>query len=500
MQVKIKKEQIEEIANEGLVIFVLEDQALKGKVKKIDTILNGAISDLIKSGDFTGKLNQTAVLYPKDKLKVKRLFLAGLGKKEKFDLDKLRQGAGTICRKVKELKLKNLSAILPEFKSRGLSIRDFSQAVVEGILLSNYQMKEYKTTDKENIFELETLTLSDELKANISQIEKGAGLAEIFSWATNLARDMMNHPANIMTPTKMSEIALDLAKEHKFKCQVLSKEEIKKLGMGAFLGVASGSNQPPKFIIMEHIIPNRKVDTLVLVGKGITFDSGGISIKPSEKMEDMKGDMSGGATVIAIMAASAKMKLPLHLIGLVPACENLPSGTALKPGDILKSYSGKTIEVISTDAEGRLILADALSYAGKYNPKAIIDIATLTGACVVALGHVGCGMLGNNPELKDKIRKASLLTGEKVWELPLWKEYDEQIKSDLADVKNIGGKPAGTITAAAFLQKFVGDFPWVHLDIAGMDWEEKGKPYVPKGGMGFGVRLILRFLRNWAGV
>jgi leucyl aminopeptidase len=249
---------------------------------------------------------------------------------------------------------------------------------------------------------------------------------------------------------------------------------------------------------MEHSIPNGKTDTLVLVGKGITFDSGGISIKPSEKMEEMKGDMSGGAVVIAIIAASAKMKLPLHLIGLVPACENLPSGTALKPGDILKSYSGKTIEVISTDAEGRLILADALSYAGKYNPKAIIDIATLTGACVIALGHVGCGMLGNNPGLKDKIRKASLLTGEKVWELPLWEEYNEQIKSDLADVKNTGGRPAGTITAAAFLQKFVGNLPWVHLDIAGMDWEEKGKPYIPKGGIGFGVKLILQFLRGWA--
>jgi leucyl aminopeptidase len=500
MQVKIKKEKVEEIADEALAIFVLEDQALKGKIKKIDTLLNGAISDLIKSGDFTGKLNQTAVLYPKDKLQVKRILLVGLGKKEKFDLDKLRQGAGTVCKKAKELKVKSISAILPEVKSRGLSIRDFSQAVVEGVLLSNYQMKEYKTTDKENIFELETLTISDELKANISQIEKGAGLAETFSWATNLARDMINHPSNIMTPTKMSEIALDLAKEYKFKCQVLSKEEIKKLGMGAFLGVTSGSDQPPKFITMEHGLPGKKMDTLVLVGKGITFDSGGISIKPSEKMEEMKGDMSGGAAVIAIIAASTKMKLPLHLIGLVPACENLPSGTALKPGDILKSYSGKTIEVISTDAEGRLILADALSYAGKYNPDAIIDIATLTGACVVALGHLGCGMLGNNEGLKSKIRKASLSTGEKVWELPLWEEYDEQIKSDLADVKNVGGRPAGTITAAAFLKKFVENYPWVHLDIAGMDWEEKGKPYIPKGGIGFGVRLVLQFLRNWAKV
>jgi leucyl aminopeptidase len=294
-------------------------------------------------------------------------------------------------------------------------------------------------------------------------------------------------------------MAVNLAKEHKFRCQVLSLAEIKKLKMGAFLGVAQGSNQPPKFIILEHIPKMKRGGTVVLVGKGITFDSGGISLKPSDKMEEMKADMSGAAAVLATLSSAARMNLPVHLVGLIPATENLPSGTAQRPGDILTSYSGKTIEVINTDAEGRLILADALSYADKFKPKAIVDVATLTGACIVALGHISAGMMGNDGSLKRKMIQASKKTGEKIWELPLWEEYEKQIKSVLADVKNTGGRPAGTITAALFLKKFVGDYPWVHLDIAGMDLEDKGKPYIPKGAVGFGVRLLLQFLRDWCG-
>jgi len=341
--------------------------------------------------------------------------------------------------------------------------------------------------------------LVDGERANIPKIQKGAGLGEVFSWGANLARDLINHPANVITPTKLAQIALDLSKEHRFKCEVLSLAEIRKLKMGAFLGVAQGSNQPAKFIILEHTPRAKRGGTVVLVGKGITFDSGGISIKPSERMEEMKADMSGAAAVLATVSSAARIKLPVHLVGLIPATENLPSGTAQRPGDILTSYSGQTIEVINTDAEGRLILADALSYAGKFKPRAIVDIATLTGACIVALGHVGAGMMGNDGNLKKRMIRASEKAGEKLWELPLWEEYNEQIKSDLADVKNTGGRPAGSITAALFLQKFVGDYPWVHLDIAGMDLEEKGKPYIPKGAVGFGVRLFLQFLRDWAG-
>jgi leucyl aminopeptidase len=300
-----------------------------------------------------------------------------------------------------------------------------------------------------------------------------------------------------MTPGKMAEIALNLSKEYKFRCEVLSPSDLEKLKFGALLAVAQGSQQPAKFIVMEHMPEKKRKGTIVLVGKAITFDSGGISIKPSEGMWEMKGDMAGGAAVIATMACAARESIPVHLIGLVPATENLPSGTAYKPGDIIKSYSGKTIEIISTDAEGRLILADALAYAQKYEPKAILDIATLTGACVIALGHIVAGLLGNDQRLLNKVKRSAEKTGEKVWELPLHEEYDEQIKSDLADMKNSGGRPAGTITAAAFLKKFVGKTHWAHLDIAGRDWEEKSKPYIPKGPVGFGVRLFLEFLRNW---
>ncbi|HNV64783.1 MAG TPA: leucyl aminopeptidase, partial [Smithellaceae bacterium] len=272
-----------------------------------------------------------------------------------------------------------------------------------------------------------------------------------------------------------------------------------KLGMNALLGVASGSAQEPKFIILEYSGGKKGNAPIVLVGKGLTFDSGGISIKPAEKMDEMKTDMSGGAAVIGAVMAAADLRLPLNVVGLIPATENMPGGSALKPGDILKSYSGKTIEIVNTDAEGRLILADALSYASKFKPQAIIDIATLTGACVVALGDDVIGMLGTDEKLKSEISQAARESGELVWELPLWDIYSEQIKSDIADYKNSGGRAAGTITAAMFLSKFVGDFPWVHLDIAGPAWFEKDRPYIPKGASGIPVRLLVEFLKKRAG-
>jgi len=500
MEIKVKTEMLEEVKDGALCFFLLEGERPQDKtIRKLDSFLSGAVTFLFGSGDFTGKLNQTAVLYTEGKLDSKRIILAGLGRKQKLDLDKLREASGSLCKKAKELKLKSYSVFLPEIKLKGNSVSDFAQAIVEGAVLADYQLVEYKTADKEDLYNIKAFSLVDERKANLKVMSRGAELGEISANSANLARDMINHPANYMTPTKLADIAVSLSKKTGFGCKVLSLPEIKKLKMGAFLGVAQGSEQPPRFIIMEHKPKLKNRGTVVLVGKGITFDSGGISLKPSEKMGEMKADMSGAAAVIAAMAGAAQMDLPVHLVGLVPATENLPSGTALKPGDIVKASSGTTIEIISTDAEGRLVLADALSYARRFEPKAIIDIATLTGACVIALGHAGCGMLGNDYRLKERIKAASGKSGEKVWELPLWEEYDQQIKSDIADIKNSGGRPAGTITAAAFLQKFVGNYPWIHLDIAGMDLEEKGKPYIPKGAVGFGVRLFLQFLRNYSG-
>ncbi|MCX8192081.1 MAG: leucyl aminopeptidase, partial [Nitrososphaerales archaeon] len=273
-----------------------------------------------------------------------------------------------------------------------------------------------------------------------------------------------------------------------------------RLGMGGILNVSRGSDQPPKFIILEYNPLNDRVSPIVLIGKAITFDSGGISIKPSERMDEMKYDKSGGSAVIAIMQTVAKLKLPLRVIGIIPATENLPSGKAYKPGDIIKIYGGKTVEVINTDAEGRLILADAISYATQYKPEAIIDLATLTGACVIALGTLTCGMMGNDQRLKKGLMEAAKLSGEMVWELPLWKEYGEFIKSEVADMKNVGGRAAGAIIGAIFLSKFVENYPWVHLDIAGTAYTQEGsleKTYIPKGATGFGVRLITQLLRNW---
>ncbi len=496
MKVELKSGKTEELKTEALALGLFEGQGFSSEAKDIDKKLDGVISQLLKSGDFTGKLNQTAVLYPGN-FAIKRIILVGLGKKEKFDLDKIRQSAGTVYKKAKGLKIRNYATLLNGRGQRGINFQDCAQAITEGSLLSSYHLDQYKSEGKEELFEVENMTIWEGDRTKRGAVEKGIATGEKNAWGTNLARDMVNHPSNVMTPTRMAEIALRLSKEHKFRCEVLSPPELKKLKMGALLAVAQGSQQPAKLIVMEHMPEKKRRGTIVLVGKAITFDSGGISIKPSEGMWEMKGDMAGGAAVIATLAAAAKERIPVHLVGIVPATENLPSGTAYKPGDILTSYSGKTIEIFSTDAEGRLILADALAYAKKYEPKAIIDIATLTGACVIALGNVSAGLLGNDQRLINKVKNSAQKTGEKVWELPLFEEYDEQIKSDLADMKNTGGRPAGTITAAAFLRKFVGNTSWAHLDIAGMDWEERGKPYIPKGPLGFGVRLFLQFLRDW---
>jgi leucyl aminopeptidase len=267
--------------------------------------------------------------------------------------------------------------------------------------------------------------------------------------------------------------------------------------MNGILGVGKGSANTPRFITLEHIPARPSGGPIVLVGKGITFDSGGISIKPSAKMEEMKGDMAGAAAVLCTLSVVSRLNLPLHVVGLVPAAENLPSGTALKPGDILRMASGKTVEIISTDAEGRLLLADALHYAGKYKPTAVIDLATLTGACIIALGEHASGLLGNDPTLIERIKKAAEVTYERVWELPLWDDYAEPLKSEVADTINTGGRPGQTIVAAKFLQKFIGDYRWAHLDIAGTSWFEKEKPYNPKGATGVGVRLLSRLLSDW---
>ncbi len=497
MEVKVLNTDLAQIKDEAVAVTFFEgEKVLKGKGKLLDSLLSSGISNLMKAGDFTGKAGQVAVLYPQNGYATKRVFLIGLGKKDKFDLDKIRTAGGRAVQKAKELKLKRFAFIYPDNVPGRFQTQDVAQALTEGVILANYEMAKYKTVDKDKIVTIDEVAIIEKDSKKATVINRGREIGEITSWSACLTRDWVNFPPNELTPTKLADETRKLALKYNVKCQALTPDEIKKLGMGALLGVAKGSQEPCRFIILEYNGGQKTESPVVLVGKGITFDSGGISIKPAENMDQMKGDMAGAATVISAGLGAARLKLPVNLVVLVPTTENLPSGTAYKPGDILTSMSGKTIEVLNTDAEGRVVLADALHYAGRYKPKAVIDLATLTGACVVALGNVACGMMGTDDKLKNRLKDASKKTAEKVWELPLFEEYEEQIKSGIADVKNTGGRPAGTITAALFLKMFT-DYPWVHLDIAGMDLEEKGKAYVPKGGSGYGVRLLIQMLRDW---
>jgi len=368
------------------------------------------------------------------------------------------------------------------------------RAVAEGTLLGSYEFSQYKTEAGEEGSVAELVFLCAD-KQSRKIVERVVAEATAVCEAVSFARDLVSHPGNVATPTYLAEKALEMAARHGITCQVLEREELERFGMEALLAVSRGSHQPPRFIILEYRGDGAKGRPVVLVGKGVTFDSGGISLKPGAGMERMKDDMAGAAAVFGTMQAAADLHLPLHLVGLVPAAENLPGGSAYKPGDVVKSMSGKTIEVVNTDAEGRLLLCDALHYAQRYRPAALIDLATLTGACIVALGNVATGLMGNDNGLKRLLQKAGEASGERVWELPLWEEYGELMKSDIADLKNAGGPTAGTISAGWFLQQFAGKTRWAHLDIAGTAWEEKGRPYLPKGATGVGVRLLVEYLR-----
>jgi leucyl aminopeptidase len=351
---------------------------------------------------------------------------------------------------------------------------------------------------KESDVELERVTLVVSSEDLVAPVREGAWAGEQIAAAVKWARDLVNQPANYATPSVLADEARRMAKSHGLKFQALGPADMRSLGMGALLGVAQGSDQEPRFIILEHNPRGEDTPPIVLIGKGLTFDSGGISIKPSDGMEKMKDDMGGGAAVFGAMQVIAALKVPRRVIGLVPATENLPSGSAYKPGDVLKALTGKTIEVISTDAEGRLILADALGYAQRYQPLAAIDLATLTGACVVALGIQAAGLFCNDDSLAARIEAAGKATGEKVWRMPLWEEYAKLIKSDVADMKNSGGRWGGAITAALFLSKFAEKMPWAHLDIAGPALiDEEEVPYQPKGATGYGVRLLVQMVRDW---
>jgi leucyl aminopeptidase len=498
MKVILKTGKIEAFESEAAVTFHFEgEKKLLPKTQALDKASKGLVSEVMQKRDFSGELFQPCIIYTRGALPVERILLMGLGRRADFTLDRWRGVASRAAQALRDKGVKAFS-LCPYVRGYSkISLQDFSQAVVEGLYLGLYQFNEFKTEQRDKIKEVERVDLVIAEEKTIQRIRKAVDAAEVISRAVYLVRDLVSRPSNRKTPSMLAETAKGVAENCGLRVEVLDMEDMKNLGMGALLAVASGSREPAKFIILEYKPPKKRVDTVVVIGKAITFDSGGISLKPSENLEKMKHDMAGGAAAMGIIQAVSQLGLPIHLIALIPATENLPGGSAYRPGDILTSLSGKTIEVISTDAEGRLILADALAYSQRLKPNAMIDLATLTGACIIALGDNVMGMMGNDESLKHKVKMAAHQTGEKVWELPLWEEYDEQIKSDIADVKNLGGRPAGTITAGAFLRKFVGNTPWVHLDIAGPVWAEKDKPYIPKGATGVGVRLAVQLLRDW---
>ena len=423
----------------------------------------------------------------------------GLGKKKDVTLDRVRQAMGMASKKVKKTGAQAFSAPLLGTEALSASPSDIAQAMVEGAILGGYEFNHYRSDNGNGSKEIRSITLLAHTANQLSGMKTGAKRGEASAQATSLARDLCNHPANVMTPNRVAQEAKKITKEGKIKLTVLERKDQEKLGMGGMLGVSRGSQEPPKFIILEYSGGQKKDAPIVLVGKTVTFDSGGISLKPSENMEQMKADMTGGAEVLGAVRAAARLKLAINLVGILPAVENMPGGRATKPGDILNMLNGKTVEVQNTDAEGRLILADGLAYATRLKPKCVVDIATLTGACIVALGQFAIGMLGNDDKLKAELKKAGEQAGERVWEMPLWDEYFEQLKSDVADMRNIGGRGGGMITAGMFLSKFVGNYPWVHLDIASTDWSASERPYICKGPTAIGTRLLVQFLINRAG-
>jgi leucyl aminopeptidase len=507
MKIKQTSRKIEKFTGDLVAYFVHQQD------KKMPVCTNKYVQKKMnlayQAGDFSGKEGETFLFYPSDKKKLaaSRVLVVGLGKAEESRQvngptssdawrENYRKGAGRISQGAMKAKAKKLLVAVPD--SFILDRQEVTECIVEGLGLGAYQFKKYMKADEDdNQHQVDEILLYADKET--SGVKKGLQLGRVASQAGRTARDMANEPGNVWTPTRFAEFGRELAKKYGFSFTVLSKANMLRLKMGGILGVNSGSAQPPKMVILQYKTAPRN-PTLMLVGKGLTFDSGGISLKPPKGMEEMKFDMCGGAAVLGAMQAIGEEKPKgLNVVALVPTTENLPGPSALKPGDIITIYGGKTVEVINTDAEGRLILADALAYGiKKFKPQAVIDLATLTGAVVIGLGHHRTGLLSNDDELVEKVLAAGDRSGEPLWQLPLGTEYSKQIKSKVADIKNVGSRAAGTITAAAFLQEFVGDVPWAHLDIAGTAYGFTEKPYIPnKGPSGIGVRTLLELIRNW---
>ena len=488
---KIKTESSNKNKTEILCGFVLENSNKVLGLTKIDEKTALVINQSLK--DMEGKIGRLNIIPVPGGKYAKRILLAGLGKKEDMTKDTIRFVTGKIAQKVRELKLKEFSIISPP--SFVIDPISAVSQIVEGSKMALYKFDKFKAEKAEKAPDL-TIIIP---KSN--NILKAIKVSEIIAEGVIFTKSIANLPPNECTPSTLASFAKDISKNNKMKCNIISKLELKKKGFGGISAVGQGSKNEPKLIVIEYNKRSRNEKPIVLVGKAVTFDTGGISLKPGDKMDEMKFDKCGGCTVLGIMKAVSELKLPINVVGIIPSVENMLGGESYRPGDIIKLYGGKTAEILNTDAEGRLILADALSYGERqYSPKVIVDFATLTGACIVALGTNIAAIVSNNKKLTKEINESSKRTSEEIWELPLNQDYMEMIKSDVADMKNVGiGRTAGTITAAAFLRNSINDTPWIHFDIAGVAWTQiatKEKSYNPKGATGFGVRLILDYLQR----
>jgi len=467
----------------AVAVGIYDNLTMSRQIQGVNRELGRGISNVLSANLIEGKIGEVKTVVGK---KGRLAFVYGLGKTGDLNSETLRKAAAGVSKLCISNKVSTVSFIIPKEAKDNY----FSQAVAEGLVLGSYQFNEFKSTD-DKPFEMNSAII---IGGNKKSITKGAIIAD----GVCLARDLENRPGNISTPTHLADNAKAIGKSINMKVTVLERETFTKMGMGALAGVASGTDVPPKFIIMEYTAGPKTQKPKILVGKGLTFDSGGISIKQASKMDEMKYDMCGAGVVIGVMKIVSILKPKMNIVGIVPSTENMSGDKAYRPGDILKAYNGKTIEVLNTDAEGRLILADALSYASKhYDPEFILDFATLTGAVVVALGHIATGIMGTDNPLIEQIKSSSFTTGEKVWEFPLWAEYLDQVKSKIADVKNLGSPgQAGSIAGGAFLHSFVQeDIPWCHFDIAGSAWGNKNLPYQNKGlATGEMIRLVVDLL------
>ncbi len=487
-----------------LVLWRFQGEEISGLLAQADEAVGGAISRAIDSGDLKGKVGESLLIYAAEGSDgAERVLVLGAGSREKFDAEAARRLSGQAVREAEKRSIDRVTLGLASVDS--LTPSALVQAVTEGGVLAAWDFRELKSGpgegdegegngEEEAFTPVETLELGGDLEQD--HLEEGVRVGVALGRGENLARTLQNRPGNVATPSHLAEEATKMAQEWGLSVRVLGPEEMRAEQMNALLAVSQGSVQEPRLIVLEHRGGGEGDPPLVLVGKGLTFDAGGISIKPAAKMEDMKFDMSGGAAVIGAMRAIAELSPPLNVVGIVPSAENLPSGSAVKPGDVVRTRAGKTVEIINTDAEGRLILADALSFAQTFEPAAIVDCATLTGACVVALGNHASAVLGNEESLVEEILAAGERSGERCWPMPMWEEYRKQLDSSVADFMNIGGRAAGTITAACFLREFVGTANWAHIDIAGTSYGEGKLSYQRKGGYGVPARLLAEWVRS----